>query len=122
MARRAPIVPLAVAFGAGMAVGPVAPVAAGGAVWAVAVAAGGVLVAFARPAVATVAVLLAVGAVGALRGSEPPVAADHVSRLALPRSARVEARLVDEPTRWTAERARLMVEVERVDGESRSGA
>jgi competence protein ComEC len=83
---------------------------------------GGVLVALARPAVATVAALLAVGAVGALRGTEPPVAADHVSRLALPRSARVEARLVDEPTRWTAERARLMVEVERVDGEARTGA
>jgi competence protein ComEC len=116
------LVPVAVAFGAGMAVAPAATVAAAGAVWAVAVAAGGVLVAFARPAVATVAVLLAVGAVGALRGSELPVAADHVSRLALPRSARVEARLVDEPTRWTAERARLMVEVERVDGESRSGA
>jgi len=118
---RVPLVPLAVAFGAGMAVAPVATVAAAGTVWALAVAAGGVLVAFARPAVATVAALLAVGAVGALRGAEAPVAADHVSRLALPRSARVEARLVDEPTRWTSERARLMVEVERVDGESRSG-
>ena len=97
MARRAPIVPLAVAFGAGMAVAPVATVAAAGAVWAVAIAVGGVLVAFARPAVATVAVLVAVGAVGALRGAEAPVGEDHVSRVALPRSARVEARDVDEP-------------------------
>ena len=119
---RVPLVPLAVAFGAGMVVAPMATVAAAGTACAVAVAAGGVLVALARPVVATVAVLLAVGAVGALRGSEPLVAADHVSRLALPRSARVEARLVDEPTRWTSERARLMVEVERVDGEPRAGA
>ena len=122
MWERVPLVPVAVAFGAGMAVAPVATVAAAGAVWAVAIAVGGVLVAFARPAVATVAVLLAVGAVGALRGAEAPVGEDHVSRVALPRSARVEARLVDEPTRWTSERARLMVEVERVDGESRAGA
>jgi competence protein ComEC len=116
------LVPLAVAFGAGMAVAPVATVAAAGTACAVAVAAGGVLVALARPVVATVAVLLAVGAVGVLRGTEPPAAADHVSRLALPRSARVEARLVDEPTRWTSERARLMAEVECVDGEPRAGA
>jgi competence protein ComEC len=118
---RTPLVPLALAFGGGIALAPTATVLATGMVWAAAVLAGGALVALARPAVTTIAMLLAVGAVGTLRGIAPPAPSDHVSRLALPLSARVEARLLDEPTRWTAERTRLTVEIERVDGELRTG-
>jgi competence protein ComEC len=66
-------------------------------------------------------VLLAVWAVGVLRGSTPTAPAHHVSRLPVPREVRVEARLIDEPTRWTAERARLRVETQRIDGEPHSG-
>jgi competence protein ComEC len=116
-----PVVPLAVALGGGIAAAPVVGVGVACAVGATAAALGGALVARARPAAATAAALLAVGAVGILRGTSPSAPPDHVSRLALPRTARVEARLLDEPTRWSAERARLIVEVERVDGEPRSG-
>jgi competence protein ComEC len=119
--RAWPMVPLTVAFAGGIAAAPAATFTGAWMVWAVSAGAGGALLALARPVGATAAVLLAVGAVGVLRGLAPPLPADHVSRLALPREARVEARLVDEPTRWTAERARLLVETERVDGTPRSG-
>ena len=52
------------------------------------------------------------GVAAARRPRRPPRA---------PRVARLEGRLAGEPTRWTAERARLLLEVERVDGETRSG-
>jgi competence protein ComEC len=119
--RAWPVVPLAVAFAGGIAAAPAASFTGAWTVWAVATGVGGALLGRARPVAATGAVLLAVGGVGTLRGLAPTTPADHVSRLALPREARVEARLVDEPVRWTAERARLLVEAERVDGASRSG-
>jgi competence protein ComEC len=119
--RRIPVVPLALAFGGGIAAAPLATVAVAGTVWATATALGGALLVLARPVAATVATLLAVAAVGLLRGAPPPMTADHVSRLAMPLTARIEAILAEEPTRWSAERARLLVEVERVDGEPRSG-
>jgi competence protein ComEC len=116
-----PVVPLALAFAGGIAAAPVTSVAGAWTMWAVAAGMGGALLGLARPVAATGAVLLAVGAVGVLRGLAPPVPAEHVSRLALPRSARVEGRLVDEPMRWTAERARLLLEVARIDGATGSG-
>jgi len=119
--RAWPLVPLTVAFAGGIAAAPAASLTGACTVGAVAVGVGGALLGLARPTAATAAVLLAVGAVGVLRGLAPPAPADHVSRLALPREARVEARLVDEPTRWTAERARLLVETQRVDDTPRSG-
>jgi competence protein ComEC len=123
MSSRAwPIVPLTGAFAGGLAAAPVASVTAAWTLWAAATGMGGVLLGLSRPAAATGAVLLAVGAVGVLRGVASEVPADHVSRLALPQEARVEARMVDEPTRWTAERARLLVEADRIDGAPRSGA
>ena len=118
---RVPLVPLAAAFAGGVAAAPVATLVAGWTLCMLAAAAGAALVALARPAAATAAVLLAVAALGALRALALPPPADHVARLSLPLAARVEGRLVDEPTRWTAERARLLVEVHRVAGEPRSG-
>jgi competence protein ComEC len=118
---RAPVLPLALAFAGGIAAAPAATVAAAWAVWALAMAGGAALIGWARVAAATVALLVAVGALGSLRTLALPVAADDVGRLALPQVARVEARLADQPMRWTAERARLLVEVERVGGQPRSG-
>jgi competence protein ComEC len=119
--RAWPLLPLALAFGGGIAAAPSLTFTAACSVWAATTAAGGALLGLGRPAIATGAVLLAVAAVGLIRGLPPPVPVDHVSRLALPSSGRVEARLVDTPTRWTPERARLLVEVSRLDGEPRSG-
>ncbi|HEX2439692.1 MAG TPA: ComEC/Rec2 family competence protein [Methylomirabilota bacterium] len=121
LTARVPFVPLAAAFAGGIAAAPIATIPLGIAVWAGALLAGIGLVALAWPVGATAVTLLAVGAVGALRGAEAPAAADHVSRLALPATVAIEARLADEPLAWTPDRARLLVDVERVDGEARSG-
>ena len=119
--RRGPLLPLAAAFAGGIAAAPLATAAAAGAAWALGAAAGAGLVVLARPLAAAAALLAAVVAVGALRGITPPAPADDVSRLELPRVARVEGRLREEPLRWTPERTRLLLDVERVDGETRTG-
>ena len=119
--RRGPLLPLAAAFAGGIAAAPLATPAAAGAAWALGAAAGAGLVVLARPLAAAAALLAAVVAVGALRGITPPAPADDVSRLELPRVARVEGRLREEPLRWTPERTRLLLDVERVDGETRTG-
>jgi competence protein ComEC len=119
--RRVPVVPVAVAFGGGIAAAPFTTVVVAAAVVAAAVAVGGALAARAHLLAAAAAALVAVAAVGVVRGTAPPVAADHVSRLTLPRSGRLEGRLVDEPLSWSSERARLVLEAERVDGEPHSG-
>ena len=119
--RRGPLLPLAAAFAGGIAAAPLATPAAAGAAWALTAAAGAGLVALARPLAAAAALLAAVVAVGALRAISPPAPADDVSRLELPRVARVEGRLREEPLRWTPERTRLLLDVERVDGERRTG-
>ena len=121
MLRRAPLLPLALAFGGGIAAAPGATTMVAVTAWALAGSVGGALVALAWPRLATVAVLAVVATVGMLRGIAAPAAVDHVSRLDLPRAARIEGRLVDEPLRWTRERIRLLVEVERVDDEPHSG-
>ena len=82
--------------------------------WAGAGLLGTALALLARPGAATAAALVAVAALGAGRALVSPLPADHVGRLALPRVSRLEGRLAGEPTRWTAERARLLLEVERV--------
>jgi len=119
--RRSPLVPLATAFAGGIATAPAATLPAACAVWALAAAGGAALAALARPAAASGALLVAVAAVGALRALAVPLPADHVARLALPTAARVEGRLADEPVRWSADRTRLLLDVERVDDEPRSG-
>jgi competence protein ComEC len=119
---RVPLVPVALAFATGIAVAPVATTTGAWAAWALAAAAAATALTHARLLLtATVAVLVAVGALGTLRATALPAPASHVSRLALPRVARVEGRLDDEPTRWTNERTRMMVNVDRVDDEPRAG-
>src|SRR5437899_4016551 len=59
---------------------------------------------------------------GALRATPAPLPPDHVGRLPLPATAaRVEARLAADPIAWAPERARLALDVERVDGVPRTG-
>jgi len=118
---KAPLVPPALAFGAGIALAPLVPGALAWAAWLAALVATAALLAGGRPAWAAAPFLVGVVAVGALRGAEPPLAPDHVGRLALPRAARVEGRVVAEPVRWAADRARLLLEVERADGRAVSG-
>jgi competence protein ComEC len=116
-----PLVPLAAMFAGGVALAPALASPAAWIAWAGAGLLGAVLALLARPAAATAAALVAVAALGALRALVLPLPTDHVGRLELPRTARLEGRLAGEPTRWTAERARLSLEVERVDGEPHSG-
>lgn len=85
-------------------------------------AAAAIAAARARLVLASWLAVAAVGALGVLRPADPPLPADHVGRLSLPRAARLEGRLVAEPTRFAPDRARALLTVERVDGETRSGA
>jgi len=121
MWRRGPLLPLAVAFAGGIAASPLATPAVASAAWAVATVASAGALALTRPLLAAGALGVAVVAVGALRGLAPPTSADDVSRLALPRTARVEGRLREGALAWTPDRTRLLVDVERIDGEPTSG-
>ena len=57
--------------------------------------------------------LLAVAIVlGALRGESDPVPTDHIARAALGPLVSVEGRIVEEPTRWAADRTRLLIDVD----------
>lgn len=119
--ERAPLAPLAIAFAIGIAAAPVIAPVPLWTVWFGALITGGGLLTLGQARGAAVALLVAVVALGALRGSEEPLPANHVARLGLPRIARVEGRLVTEPTRWAPDRTRLLIEAERADGAPVSG-
>ena len=118
---RTPLAPVAIAFGAGIALAFVATPEAFWIAWLVAVAACLALVVVGRVALAAGALLIGVIATGALRGGEAPLPADHVRTAGLPRTLRVEGRLAVEPKRWAADRTRLLVDTERVEGVPSSG-
>src|SRR5207302_5559724 len=67
------------------------------------------------------ALLRGSAATGALRGGAAPLAADHIRNAGLPRTLRVEGRLVTEPKRWAPDRTRLLVDIERVENAPGSG-
>ncbi|MBI4593461.1 MAG: DNA internalization-related competence protein ComEC/Rec2, partial [Candidatus Rokubacteria bacterium] len=90
-------------------------------VWAVALVWGASLVVLGRLAVAAAFLLAGVAAAGALRAMPTAPTLDHVARLALPSLARVEGRLVTEPTRFAPDRARILLDVTGVDDRPRSG-
>ncbi|HKC98572.1 MAG TPA: ComEC/Rec2 family competence protein [Methylomirabilota bacterium] len=119
--KRTPLAPAAAAFGVGIAASSLAAPAVFLAAWLIAVAACLVLLAVSRTAAAAVALLLGVVAVGGLRGGEMPLPPDHVKNLGLPRILRVEGRLADEPRRFTQDRARLLIDTERVEDARGSG-
>src|SRR5262245_53447512 len=118
---RAPLVPVALAFAAGIAVAGSIPIRW---LWPASLAAlalGALALALRRATIAPALVLLGVAAIGALRATPLPLAADHVAHLALPRSVTMTVRLDREPTVFAAERRRLDVAAESVDGTGRSG-
>jgi competence protein ComEC len=116
-----PLAPVTVAFAGGIALGPWVGARTA---WTLAVAALS-LVALAlvagTPAPAAAPLLMAVAALGAVHGRPAPLAGDHVARLELPRTARVEGRLAAAPLRWSPDRLRLLLDVDRVDEAPRSG-
>src|SRR5262245_48368677 len=116
-----PLGPVAMAFAAGIALAPFAPGAAAWAAWGAALGITIVAVALGRLASAAIPLLVAVAALGALRAMPGPLARDHLANLSLPRSSLVEGRLVEEPRRWADDRTRVLLDVGRVDGASRSG-
>ena len=116
-----PLLPLAIAFAAGIAVGDRVPTML---VWCLALAflgAAALCLALERVGLAAALLLVGVAAVGALRATPLPLAADHIARLALPRHATVTARIATEPIRFAPERTRLLLEMEDVDATPRSG-
>ena len=119
--KRAPLAPVAVAFGAGIAIASLAGPQVFFAAWLVAVAACLVLLAGGRTMAAAVALLLGVGAAGGVRGGQAPLPPEHVGNLTLPRTLRVEGRLAVEPRHWSPDRARLLLDAERVEDAPGSG-
>ena len=63
---------------------------------------------------ALVLVLAGVVLLGALRMAGPRLPSDHLARRALDGTLSIEGRLADEPVRWTADRARLLLDVDAV--------
>ena len=119
--ERTPLAPIAVAFGVGIVLAPLIEPGVLWTVWLAALAIGAGLLTLGRARGAAVTLLVAVAALGALRGTEEPLPPDHLARLGLPRVASVEGRLAVEPTRWAPDRTRLLIDAERADGASVSG-
>ena len=118
---RTPLIPVALAFGAGIAMAGQLPLAV---VWTISGAtlvAAVLALALGRPIIAIAALLLDVTALGALRAAPLPLGPDHVAHLELPRSAALTGRLDGEPTAFAPDRRRLDVAVESADESPRSG-
>lgn len=114
--------PVAIAFAAGIAMAPWTPPAYAWTVWASALAAATTLIASRRALGGAIGCLLiAVAATATLRAASLPRQPTHVVHLTLPRSARLEGRVAAPPMRWAPERTRLLVDLDRVDGEMRTG-
>ncbi len=118
---RAPLGPLAIALAAGIALGPVLstdgawPLLIGALAWSAS------LLVLEQLGPATVCLLVGVVALGALRAAPLRAGPDHVVHLALPAVARVEGRLAAEPVLYGPEHARLLLDIERVNGKARTG-
>src|SRR5437867_646922 len=112
--HEAPLLPLAAAFAVGIYSSSWAAVPTP---WLL--GAGGLLLLLAAVAlalggdrVATVGLLALASALGALRAASDPLPADHIARAALGPLVSVEGRLAEEPVRWTADRTRLLIDVD----------
>jgi competence protein ComEC len=116
-----PLAPVAIAFAAGIALAPWASARVAWALGAAAVALASLALVVGRASHATAPLIAAVAALGVLHAQPVPLPADHVGRLPLPVSARVEGRLAAAPLRWAADRTRLLLDVDRVDDAARSG-
>src|SRR5918999_3132239 len=116
-----PLVPPALAFAVGIAVAPALSAAAAWWLWSLGVLGVLGMTVLRRVAWAAAPLLASVVALGALRAMPARLPADHIANVRLPALARVEARLVGEPRRWSVDRTRLVLEVARVDDERRTG-
>jgi competence protein ComEC len=119
--NRTPFAPVAVAFGVGIAISSLATQAVFLVGWLITCVGCIALLAGSRTGAASVALLLGVVTTGGLRGGEAPLPPDHVRNLGLPRTLRIEGRLAGEPRRWAPDRARLLVDTERVEDAPGSG-
>ncbi len=115
-----PLAPLALALAAGIALAPVVPDWIAWCAWGLGMVVATVATG-ARCGGAMVPMLLAVAALGAVHGAAPTLPPHHVAHLELPTTRVIEGRLAAEPIRWTADRTRLLIDTERVDGRSRTG-
>jgi competence protein ComEC len=115
-----PLVPLAVAFSAGIATTSWLPPRMVWPLCGLAIGASLVALLARRLAAATATLLLAVFALGTLRAAPPPLAPDHIAHLPLPLQAAVVGRLAASPVPAPG-RVRLLMDVEQVDDERRSG-
>jgi competence protein ComEC len=119
--ERTPLAPLAIAFGIGIGAAPLIEPVLLWTSWLAALAVGAGLLTLGEARGASVTLLVAAAALGALRGAENPLPSDHVAHLGLPRAANVEGRLAAEPTRWAPDRTRVLIDTERADGAPVSG-
>lgn len=118
---RAPLAPPALAFAGGIALAPWLSPTSAWTVWAIGLVWGASLAALGRLPAGGAFVLIAVAALGVLRGTPAPPPPDDVGRLALPAIAHVEGRVAGEPAVFAPDRVRVVVDVRRVDGRPRSG-
>ncbi len=124
---RAPLMPLAAAFAAGIAVAPWSPWPAAHALGAAAalLALAALLAALGRQRIGTALLLAAVAALGEARATIHPPDETHVASLLGPRGAKtvVEGRLAEEPIRWAPDRARIVLDLDAlVEGADRRPA
>ena len=118
---RVPLAPLAVAFALGVAAAAWIPVSSAWLVLAATLVWGASLLVLGRLTPATGCLLAALVAIGVIRASPLPLAADHIGRLDLPVVAQVTGRLAAEPVAFAVDRTRLLMDVERVGHETRTG-
>ncbi len=115
-----PLVPLALALATGIALTPWLPAIAAWTLWLGGAGLGLVGLVAGRLALGAGALMAAVIALGALRAASMPLPPDHVARLALPMRAEIVGRVAGTPVPAPG-RLRLLLDVEDVDGERRSG-
>jgi len=118
---RVPLAPLAVAFAVGVAASGWVRVSVAAVVVAVTLVWGASLLVLGRLAPATGCLLAGLAAVGAIRASPWPLASDHIGRFDVPAVVQVTGRLAAEPVVFAAERTRVLLDVERVGDEPRTG-
>src|SRR3989442_15552360 len=94
-----PAAPVAIAFASGIALAPWARADVAWTTWLAPLARAGALLHAGRTSWVAALLLAGVGAIGALRGIDPPLPPDPVARLDLPRIAGGGRRLVAEPVR-----------------------
>src|SRR5262245_54689936 len=75
---------------------------------------------WARHHVATAPLLVAVMALGTIRGTVHPPPPDHLAVMDLPAQITVEGTIAEEPIRWAPDRIRVLLDADAlVDGDGR---